>query len=75
MQNNKKQGDKGHITKGRYCEIYKIPPTRMVGSDERIQNKRTLRQTSIAAMERTRKKQDHVKDGETRFKKTEIKWE
>jgi hypothetical protein len=26
----KRQADKGHIIKGRYCKIYKVPPTRMV---------------------------------------------
>jgi hypothetical protein len=27
-----KKGDKRHITRGRYHEIYKIPPTKMVWS-------------------------------------------
>jgi len=24
----KRQADKGHIIKGRYCKIYEVPPTR-----------------------------------------------
>jgi hypothetical protein len=32
MENKIKQGDKGHITRGRYCKIYKILPTKMVWS-------------------------------------------
>jgi hypothetical protein len=30
LENEKKQGDKATITKHIDCEIYKIPPTRMV---------------------------------------------
>jgi hypothetical protein len=30
--NKNKQGDKGHTARGRYCKIYKIPPTKMVWS-------------------------------------------
>jgi len=31
----KKQQGRGHITRGRYCKIYKIPPTNVYGHAER----------------------------------------
>jgi len=38
LENKNKQGDKGHITRGRYGEIYKSPLTEMNGHVERMQN-------------------------------------
>jgi ribosomal protein L19E len=32
LENKKKQGNKGCITSGRYCKIYKIPPTNLAWS-------------------------------------------
>ena len=36
LENKNKQGDKGHITRGRYCEIYKSPPTEMYSHVEKM---------------------------------------
>jgi hypothetical protein len=38
LENRNKQGDKGYITRGGYCEIYKSHPTKMYGRVERMQN-------------------------------------
>jgi hypothetical protein len=62
LQNRNKQVDKGHITTGRYCEFIKFLRPGWYGNVERMQNKIMLRQTTTAAMEGTRKKEDHVKD-------------
>jgi hypothetical protein len=35
VESKNKQGDKGRVTKDRYCEVYKIPPTKMVWSFEK----------------------------------------
>ena len=70
LQNKTKQGDKGHITKGRYnVKFIKSLRLGLYGHVDRTQNRRMLRQTATAAMEGTRRKEDHVKDGEMRLKK------
>jgi len=53
MKNKNKQRYKGHITRGRYCKTYKIPP-KYYGQAERMQNQRSPKHITTGTMEVTR---------------------
>jgi len=56
LENKNKQRDKGHVTRGRYCEIYKSTLTEMYGHVERMQNQIMPKQIATATMEGTNKR-------------------
>jgi len=47
----KKQQERGHITRGRYCKIYKIPPTNVVWSCRKNVRQRIPKTIATATME------------------------
>jgi hypothetical protein len=67
LENKNKQGDKGHITRGRYCEIYKSTPTRMYGHVERMQNIECQNTWQQLQWKEQGKEEDHIKDGGMRL--------
>jgi hypothetical protein len=62
LENKNKQGDKGHITRGRYCKIYKSPPTKMYGHIERMQNIECHNTWQQLQWKEQGKEEDHIKD-------------
>jgi hypothetical protein len=67
LENKNKQGDEWHNTRGRYCEIYKSPPTKMYGHVERIQNNECQNTWQQLQWKKQGKKEDHIKDGGMRL--------
>jgi hypothetical protein len=69
LENKNKQGDKGYITRGRYCEIYKSPPTKMYGRVERMQNDECQNTWQQLQWQEQGKGEYHIKDGGMRFER------
>jgi len=63
LENKNKQRDKGHVTRGRYCEIYKSPLTEMYGHVERMQNIECQNTWQQPQWKEQGKEEDHIKDG------------
>jgi len=64
-----KQGDKGHITRGRYLKFIKSLRRRWYGLVDRMQNPRMPKQIATAPVEGTGNEEDDAKHGETRLKR------
>jgi hypothetical protein len=54
LENEKQKGDKDYITRGRYCEICNVLPTKTVGHVEVMKNQRTPTRIVTATTEETR---------------------
>lgn len=62
----KKQGDKGHITRGRYCKIYKIFPTKIVW----LCGKTAKAESSKTSCNGEEQRKEGGKNGDTILKRT-----
>jgi hypothetical protein len=69
LVNKNQQGDKGHITRGRYYEIYKSPPTNMYGHVERMQFSECQNTWQQLQWKEQGKGEDHIKDGGMRLER------
>jgi len=70
VQNEKKQGNKGHMTRGRYCKIYKIPPRNLVRPCRKNETPATAKiNCSVFSGGEKGKEKDNLKDGGKRPKR------